>query len=173
MEAKKEYVMGSKKITGCMLAVYLLVLVWIILFKMELSPASLPHMRSMNLIPFGDSVIVNGKIQFGEITGNLLAFVPFGVFMGMLWEEKSFLKKTAPIFLASLALETLQFAFAVGASDITDLLMNTAGGALGAGCVSVLSKLFKSRTNQILNLVCLAGMVFLLLLIGILIVANL
>lgn len=164
--------MESKKITKCLLTVYLLALTWIILFKMQTSPDSLPHIRNVNLIPFGGSAITNGTIDLDEIINNLSAFIPFGIFTGMLLEKKSFIKKIAPIFFTSLAFEVLQFVFAIGASDITDLLMNTMGGILGTGCFYVLLNLLKNRVYKILNILCLIGMIFLLLLIGLLLFAN-
>lgn len=165
--------MESKKITKCLLAVYLLALAWMILFKAQLSVAGLPHFRSVNLIPFGASVVTNGTIDFDEIISNLLAFVPFGIFNGMLLEGKSFLKKIIPIFLTSLTFEVLQFIFAIGASDITDLLMNTAGGAVGIALVFGMAKILKSRTTKVLNILCLAGGVLLFLLIGLILIVNL
>ena len=60
---------GSKKVTLGLLIVYLAVLTWIILFKMELDIEALRkiNLRSMNLIPFAGSVIVNGKVELSEI----------------------------------------------------------------------------------------------------------
>lgn len=165
--------MESKKITRCLLAVYLLALSWIIIFKMEFSFDNLPHIRNINLIPFGDSAITNGTVDVSEIINNLLAFIPFGIFTGMLLDEKSFIKKVLPVFFVSLAFETVQFIFAVGASDITDLLMNTTGGIIGTACFIFLSKIFKNRTNKILNIICLVGAIFMISLIGILVFANL
>lgn len=165
--------MESKKITRCLLAVYLLALSWIIIFKMEFSFDNLPHIRNINLIPFGDSAITNGTVDVSEIINNLLAFIPFGIFTGMLLDEKSFIKKVLPVFFVSLAFETVQFIFAVGASDITDLLMNTTGGIIGTVCFIFLSKIFKNRTNKILNIICLVGAIFMISLIGILVFANL
>ncbi len=165
--------MESKKITKCLLAVYLLALSWIIIFKMQLSLDNLPHIRNINLIPFGDSAITNDTIDISEIINNLLAFIPFGIFTGMLLDEKSFIKKVLPAFFVSLAFETVQFIFAIGASDITDLLMNTAGGVIGTICFFLLSQIFKNKTNKILNIICMAGAIFMILFIGILVFVNL
>ena len=112
---------------------YILALVWIILFKFQFSFEQLDHLRSINLIPFAGSVIVNGKVDFGEIIQNGLAFVPFGILIGSLWKEKTVIMRIAPIFGVSLIFEVLQFIFAIGASDVTDLIMNTSGGILGIG----------------------------------------
>ena len=41
----------EKKITVCLSAVYLIILTWVILFKMALSVEMLPSLRSITLIP--------------------------------------------------------------------------------------------------------------------------
>lgn len=88
--------MKSKKVTLGLLAFYLLALAWIILLKFQFSFAALDRIRNINLIPFCESVIANGRIDFHEIILNVVAFVPFGVFAYALWQEnrsfhKSFL----------------------------------------------------------------------------------
>lgn len=158
--------MESKKVTKCLLAVYLLALIWIVIFKLQFSFDHLPHIRNVNLIPFGDSTIINGTIDFDEIIANLIAFIPFGILIGMLFEGKSFIKKVSPIFFTSLFLETIQFVFSIGASDITDLLMNTVGGILGIVLFLALSKILKNKTIKILNILCLVGAILLFSLIG-------
>lgn len=82
--------MESKKITKILCIIYLLFLTWIILFKMSTSLEELPHIRSINLVPFGESVIVNGRISFAEMLANVVAFVPFGIFTGILLEKSAF-----------------------------------------------------------------------------------
>lgn len=82
--------MESKKITKILCIIYLLFLTWIILFKMSTSLEELPHIRNINLVPFGESVIVNGRISFAEMLANVVAFVPFGIFTGILLEKSAF-----------------------------------------------------------------------------------
>ncbi|MCB7376109.1 VanZ family protein [Bariatricus massiliensis] len=166
MSGKKQ-----KCLTTALFTVYVLAIIWIILFKMQLIPVV--TQRSLNLIPFGESVIVNGKLDISEIIYNLLIFVPFGIYMGMLKPDWSFFKKAAPIFLTSLAFETLQFIFAIGATDITDLIGNTLGGIIGIGLYFVFARLFKGKSLQIMNILALIGTVFMVGLIGLLIIANL
>ncbi|MBZ9693421.1 VanZ family protein, partial [Clostridium sp. M14] len=50
-------------LTTCLLVAYLLILTWIIIFKMQFSIQELDHWRSINLIPFQESVIVNNRIE--------------------------------------------------------------------------------------------------------------
>lgn len=125
--------MRSKKLTFGLLVVYLAALVWIVLFKMAFSVEELPHLRSVNFVPFMGSAIVNGRVELSEIIQNVIAFIPFGVLIGMLWEEKTFVKKVLPVFLTSLSVEVLQYILAIGATDITDLITNTTGGIVGIG----------------------------------------
>lgn len=164
--------MQSKKLTKGLLIVYLLVLTWIIVFKLQFSFKDLDHLRSVNLIPFQGSVIVNGTISFGEIYNNVFAFIPFGILLCALQQEKSFLEKTAPIFLASLFFEIVQFVFAIGASDITDLIANTLGGMIGMGIFFILSKIFKAKVNKVVNIVSLIGAIILGMFVGLLLFAN-
>lgn len=165
--------MKSKNITTGLLVFYLAALSWIIIFKMAFSAEQLPHLRSVNLIPFGESVIINGKLHFGELIQNLLAFVPYGVLLHTLWEDKSLFKQLLPIICTSLIFEVIQYVFSVGASDITDVIMNSAGGIAGIGIAIVIAKLSKEHRVQIINIVSLTGAVLLGGLIAMLILANL
>ena len=103
----------------------------------------------------------------------MFAFVPFGVFAYALWQEKSFLFQILPIFLTSLGFEVIQFVFAIGATDITDLITNTFGGMIGIGIATVLSKIFKNTWKKCINIVGFACAVLLSLFILVLLLANL
>lgn len=165
--------MKSKNITRGLLAFYLVALVWIILFKMQFSFSALPHMRSLNLIPFGASVVTNDRLDLSEIILNVIAFVPFGIFLQTLWAEKPFFQKAVPILLTTLALEALQYILAVGASDITDVITNSLGGMLGIALAVLLSKVCRKNWRKLINLFSLIFAVGLLGLIGMLLVVNL
>lgn len=147
--------MNSKKLSIGLFSFYCVALMWIILFKFSFSPAELPHLRNINLVPFAESVIVNGKVDFSEIFQNLFAFIPFGVLISVILEKKSFLTKLLPAFFVSLAFETLQFTFSIGASDITDLITNTLGGLVGIGIFLFLKKLFKRSYIKLINIISL------------------
>ena len=69
---------------------------------------------------------------------NVVAFIPFGVMLCVNFKQVLFRHKIAIIFAFSLAAEVIQYALAIGAADITDVIMNTLGGSLGlAGYVAV------------------------------------
>lgn len=161
----------EQKITLVLLIIYLTILTWIILLKTQFSFSALGHYRSVNLIPFAGSVVINGKMDMDEIVNNFIVFIPVGLYLGMLMPKVPAIKKIAPIFGLSLLYEVIQFIFAIGASDITDLIMNTLGGAIGIFLVFLITKLLKEKTVKILNIaaiICtIAITAFMALLIGV------
>ena len=150
----------------------MLALTWIIIFKLQFSFENLPHIKNINLIPFGQSVIVNGKIDFGEIIQNALAFIPYGLFIHVLREEKSLLKQFIPIICTSLIFEMIQFVFAIGASDITDMISNSLGGIIGIAIAVSISKVSKKGWIKFINIISFIGAIILTLFIAILLLAN-
>lgn len=131
----------TNKLLLILFGIYLAALTWIILFKMEVSIANLGHVRSMNLIPFGQSMIVNGKPAFSEILQNALAFVPFGIYVSVLFKQWSFPEKFLSFSVVSLIYEVLQYSLAIGRTDITDLIDNCLGGLVGMLIYSIIRKL--------------------------------
>lgn len=162
----------SRKLTVALFVIYLVVLAWVILWKNHFAFSFLgvkwlladPNLqRSLNLIPLGGMLVHNGKPVYNEIVLNTIAFVPFGLFLGMLQRKEGFLHLLARIVITSLLFEILQYIFVLGASDITDVLANTLGGLLGLFLFFVLHKLCKEKVVPLLNalfiiaVVCFAG----------------
>lgn len=159
-------------LTAGLFILYLIILTWIIVFKLTLNISQLDHLRNINLIPFSSSAIVNGKIAINEILYNILVFIPVGIYINMLKLDWSFAKKIAPCFFISLTFEVLQFIFAIGASDITDLIGNTLGGIVGIGIFYVAQKIFNNKAVKIINTVALVGTVAVVTLLVLLVVIN-
>jgi glycopeptide antibiotics resistance protein len=116
------------------LALYLVILVWLLLFKMSTSIPALVehhHQRSLNLIPFSAPSIVDGRINYSEMIWNCIFFIPFGLLLNVNFKRVEYLSKIVIILCFSLTIELLQYTFAIGATDITDVITNTAGGFLG------------------------------------------
>ena len=167
MKDNKQY-----NLTRILFAVYTLILAWILLFKMSFSIDELYKNRSINIIPFMGSVIVNGKIDTSEIINNIIVFIPVGIYVCMLKKDWSILKKISVGFFISLGIEVLQFVLAIGATDITDLIGNTFGGIIGIGVFYLFSKVFKNKTNKIINILASIATILLIGLISILVLAN-
>ena len=91
--------------------------------------------RDIRLIPFSE--LSTAQVWYGpplNIAGNFALFLPFGALVCLLLRDRADrMKRTALTGLGlSVLIETLQFIFAVGYSDVDDLLLNTAGAAAGA-----------------------------------------
>ena len=73
-----------------------------------------------------------------NILGNIVMFMPFGFFFPLLWRISG-KKAVAAGFLISLSIELIQLMLP-RSTDIDDLILNTAGAALGLLIYSVLHK---------------------------------
>ncbi len=163
MENKKQ-----RNLTMILFIVYFCILIWILLFKMSFSFDELYKSRSINIIPFSGSVIVNGKFYINEIINNILVFIPVGTYTCILKQEWSILKKVSVAFFISLAIEVLQFILSIGVTDITDLIGNTIGGIIGIGIFYLFTKIFKNKAINILNILASIATVVLVGLLSIL-----
>ena len=125
--------------------IYLILLVWIILFKLQFSIHDLDMVRSVNFIPFYYDKEIGTEFHLKEVFENLLIFVPMGIYLQMLLPKGRFHGKLAVIAGTSLLLETAQYVLAIGRSDITDLLSNTTGGLLGLALYCIIARLLRNR----------------------------
>src|SRR3954469_4351874 len=120
----------TKTASSSLLILYLVVLVWLILFKFSsdfLTILNQYQTRSLNIIPFAGASFGN----INELLYNFVVFIPFGLLLGINFKKLNFKWKLALIFSLSLGAELLQYIFAIGTTDITDLITNTAGGFVG------------------------------------------
>lgn len=150
--------------TTVLLAVYLIILVWILLLKLGIEFSYMSE-RRVNLNPF--SGIFTGKTDLLESVLNILIFLPPGVYIGILYRKYSFVKKLLLIFSITLVIESAQYLFKIGAFDTTDLLTNTLGGLIGLTIFQYIDSLYTDslKTQRILNLVAATGTVALVLLL--------
>lgn len=126
--------------TGFM--VYLLILIWVVLFHGTLETlhsAFDPDLRITNLCLY-----FNGR----ESILNMLIFVPLGLYLGILCEKQASMRKIGMIVAVSLFFEIIQFIFAVGTTDIMDLINNGIGGGAGLAICLWAKKLLKARFYQ-------------------------
>ncbi|WP_418904468.1 VanZ family protein [Corynebacterium pseudogenitalium] len=93
--------------------------------------ASSHEVRHLRLIPFGSFIYY--RVWWGpwlNLIGNIVLFLPVGYLAGL--RLGSVWKAALVSMVASLSIEAAQYALAAGYSDIDDLIINTAGGTLGA-----------------------------------------
>src|SRR5690625_5812165 len=106
--------------TTLLLILYLIILAWIILFKMQFSIEALYQFtgfRSVNLVPFEGTAVYDGILDIGEITYNVLIFIPFGIYISMLQPNCHFLQKIIHIAVVSLLFEVFKYIFIIGSWD--------------------------------------------------------
>lgn len=96
--------------------------------------------RSLDLQLFNG--FVDPPIWYGPWTnsaGNILLFLPLGASLFTLLRTATRYPILSTVLIgaaASLFIEVSQFVFAVGYTDVDDLLFNTLGAALGAWCAA-------------------------------------
>lgn len=139
----------------------LLALVWAVLWKLEVPYIGTGGLRVIKLVPFGADTDATASFPL-EVVANLVLFLPLGWHIGLLaprrWSARRLLWATAGYSAAaSLLLELAQFALAVGVSDVTDVLVNTAGGLAGLGILMLARRAFGGRAAPILARLCVAG----------------
>lgn len=133
--------------------IYMALLVWIILFKLQFSISELDRIRSVNVIPFYYDNEVGISFHLKEVLENVVIFIPLGIYLCMFDNESDFKEKFTFILAVSLILEFLQYVLVIGRTDITDLITNTCGGIVGIIFYQLILKIFrnKSRINLILK----------------------
>ena len=117
------------------------------------------RVRDLRLVPLDE---FSGGTWFGplfEYAGNTAFFIPFGMLVFALC--RSLPKTAAWGFALSLALEITQYAFALGRTDIDDLIFNTLGALIGA----VFARLSGERFFPLWRWLALAAAVVFLVLV--------
>ncbi|WP_287825282.1 VanZ family protein [Clostridium sp.] len=113
---------------------YILLLIKILL----LSRISHSEFRSINLIPFhsimeyisGSSANIK-TFAFGNVVGNIVIFIPLGIYFPLFKNDKRVITNLLFIFIVSLFVEIIQGLLGIGVSDIDDIILNCFGGLIG------------------------------------------
>lgn len=115
-------------------ACYLLLLVKVLL----VSRVSDVEHRAINFIPFASiSEYLSGSsanlrtFALGNVGGNIVIFMPLGIFLPLFKNIKSIRSNLLFVFLASLSVEAVQGLFGIGAADVDDIILNVMGGWIG------------------------------------------
>ncbi len=121
--------------------IYVGLLVWLVLFKLDFY---IPYRnRGINWIPFDLANAANRHFSYRETIANVIAFIPFGGYLAMLGVRKRWV---VPIGTSlSLFFELTQYAFNMGIADVTDLITNTLGTAIGFGVYCLLCVIFRKH----------------------------
>lgn len=138
---------ASTLLTGLAFGVYAVLLAMLTLLKSRLSLGGLwnteaHHYRSLDLQLFNG--FVDAPIWWGPWTntfGNIALFMPMGFYLYQILRKHrrshfTIVEVTLYSAVISMVIEVLQWVFALGYTDVDDLLLNTIGGLLG-GLVSM------------------------------------
>lgn len=139
----------QRKISCIVFGIYIFLLVWLVLFKFATSFSDLPSMRGINFIPFHYDRETSTHLK--EVLYNIIVFIPLGVYVQIFKENWKIPKKCMIAFWISFLFESLQFIFAIGASDITDIIGNTLGGIAGIFFCVVMKKITSKKYISIIN----------------------
>ncbi len=90
---------------------------------------------NINLILF-DTIkpylnMISHQFAFKNIVGNILAFVPLGFFISLLFFKKNIIKTMLFGILAIFVIESIQLVTKIGFFDIDDILLNSIGILIG------------------------------------------
>lgn len=138
-------------------AVFYLFLLLVILFR-----TSHPE-RALNLLPFhaivdymaGGSRVLQ-SFAFINLVGNIVIFVPLGVYLTMFSRSKTVCKNLLAVFVFSLIVEIIQYTFKLGIGDIDDIILNCLGGFIGIGIYQLLLRALRD-TAKVRRIVAVAA----------------
>ncbi|WP_180994428.1 VanZ family protein [Bacillus sp. Marseille-P3661] len=130
----------KRKFVNLLFFAYMTLLFYLLFFSSYRQ--SVQGVFDYNLIPF-TSILRDFNFSQGfslrfltnNLIGNILAFIPFGFFMPLLFHKiNTYLKIVISSAVFSLSIECMQISFRLGAFDIDDIILNTIGGMLGFCC---------------------------------------
>ncbi len=122
----------------CYILLLFKILIWSRVSITELLDSQRTLFRSVNLIPFhsikqyiyGSSDTIK-RFAFGNVIGNIVIFIPLGLYLPLFKKDKRFLVNLLFIFIVSLVVEILQGLLGIGVSDVDDIILNSLGGGIG------------------------------------------
>ncbi|MCR5611956.1 MAG: VanZ family protein [Clostridiales bacterium] len=141
--------MKKKPVLIIAFAFYMLLLVFLVIFKLDLNITDACRYRQLILIPFYRPGAINMRIVIEELVFNVLAFIPLGLYLSALEFPKKAWARILTGLGLSLVFEIAQYVFAIGTSDVTDLINNTLGTAIGVFIYIPIKKLLKDRAASV------------------------
>lgn len=151
----------SFKLIWIVLSIYMVILLWIIVFKFNMKwiPDDSAYLRNLplldrirNFYPF-QAMIEEGFYFEWDYFMNIFVYIPLGIYLSFVIKSKY---KNIYIILISLfssiLFETIQLFTGWGGFDTTDMLCNTLGGIIGILVFIPIIKL-KPRIINIVNII--------------------
>ncbi len=132
--------------------IYMAVVLRITVFRNGFSLSNLCRNGNVNLTFFkGYMIFVRSKNWYRFIylfVGNIVWFIPFGMYLQYTKKFKNILTVTLCGMLFSLCIETMQYVFGTGITELDDLILNTFGAWIGAVGVKLYQKSIKFKKSD-------------------------
>ncbi|MGO4498442.1 VanZ family protein [Paenibacillus sp. 2RAB27] len=169
----KQIKIWNEMLLSALFAFYMYVLFKVILFKFSsIDLAFLWHQLQRNIenpahiqnrlefANFKPFVSISNNIQslsshdLVNLFGNIAVFMPYGMFLVLIWRHKKISLFGALLRSVglSLCLESLQLVLSMGSFDVDDLILNGLGGLLGyfifklsVTCKTIILRMFESQ----------------------------
>lgn len=140
---------STKGILWVVFLLYLGVLLKITVFRSSFGSYPLCSHGQIELIPFVGLIQIfhnSVRVFLYLFVGNLIWFVPLGILLPLLTK----VQRSTILwgFLLSLYIEVSQYIFGTGVSEVEDLILNTAGTAIGYGLFLLLRKIWRGRKKS-------------------------
>lgn len=161
----------SKGLTFVLLVIYLVILTWIVIAKMNWARLETANFTWLS----NPSVLLHPGVSWGvinttpyvyfniaEVVLNIAFFIPFGVFMKLLNKNLGLFSIAFFGLFLSFCYEAIQYVFSIGFPDVTDLIDNTTGVILGFIVASFLKLVFRERVRIYSNIIILSFFTYIL-----------
>ena len=154
---KREKFVFYKELSYLLFIIYLLSLFYIVTFQDD-------NFGLSNFIPFKEifRYKVTSKLFFKNIIGNILLFMPFGLFVSAYIDNRKILPVIALSIISSLSIESIQFLIG-RVFDVDDILLNVLGGTIGAVLFVLLDKI-RDKLPKVLNKAWFMNLIMILVL---------
>ncbi len=141
----RKHAKGYRMAAWLLFGLYLMLMIYFLFFAESMGRTQAGTEYHYNLQPFKEIMrfikyyeMIGFYAVFLNLAGNILAFVPFGLFFPFLSRRnRSLWKMTLISFEVSLAVELIQLVTRVGSCDVDDMILNTLGGMLGFFCFKI------------------------------------
>ena len=160
----------SRGLLVALFLAYLVMLAWLVLWKLDIPYVGSISTGSIKLVPFLPSAGAGGSAPL-EVAANVLLFVPFGVYLGLLVPAWQWPKSVGAIAATSMFLEATQLILGVGVADVSDVIANAAGGLAGLGVLALARRRLSERTTAAVTWLSAVGTVLALIAVGVFVMA--
>ncbi|MBR0434669.1 MAG: VanZ family protein [Lachnospiraceae bacterium] len=152
----------SRIVSIILFLIYILLLTWIIIYKMDFMLTRMPD-RSLNLVPLQGTAKYHGHYDYKELFFNVIIFIPLGMFVSMAIKRFNLVAAFCGGFFLSVIYEAVQYVLVCGVADVTDVITNTGGALIGGIVYLIIKAIFKKNHIKVINTMGMMAFIILLM----------